>query len=230
MSKTYNVSIASITEVHTLDNIWNAAELRALLECADADDIGEFADDELLDVVLMVLQDLEHQKAGELVLNVVFGDSMRPGVRQNLVDDLEENEPWNDFAEVSQQRGIFVAVWLLQKAFPNRYGTPDALELRLSVHSKTADDLAALRKMQPQWLVRLLSCGMDEHNIVHRLYTDELRAGAFADAAGLIWQCGLVEGGSAEEGSCTLDVIASAQLFASLEAGQEFKAVVAENS
>ena len=62
-----------------------------------------------------------NQKAGELVLETIFADGMRPGVRQNLVDGLQNPELWNYFADIHQQRGIFLAVCLLYKAFPGRY-------------------------------------------------------------------------------------------------------------
>ncbi len=108
MPNAYHVSILSIREVHTLAGIWNNDSLRTLLELAEVDDLGDITDGDLLEMCLMVLQDLGNQKAGELVLEVVFGDRMRPGVRQNLVDDLQENEPWSDFAVTSVSNMVFL--------------------------------------------------------------------------------------------------------------------------
>ena len=227
MPNKYKVSIVSKKDVHTLTGIWDADSLRCMLDLADADDIGEIADSDLLDIAVMVLQDLGNQKAGELVLEAVFGETMRPGVRQNLVDDLQENEPWSDFAEVDQQRGIFVAVCLLQQAFPNLYGTPDAVELGVNVKAGAAQDLAPLLELRPEWVVRLLSAGLDQHNILHRLYTDELVSGAFADAPGLIWQLQIGEVGD-QGTSCNFTVIASTQLLGSLATGQEFSAAAGQ--
>ena len=56
-------------------------------------------------------------------------------------------------------------------------------------------DLAPLLELRPEWVVRLLSAGLDQHNILHRLYTAELVSGAFADAPGLIWQLQIGEAG-----------------------------------
>ncbi len=224
MPNLYAVTIESIKEVHSLPGSWENDALRELLALAEVDDLGEIADADLLDMVLMVLQDLGNQKAGELVLEAVFGDAMRPGVRQNLVADLQEDEPWTDFAEVSQQRGIFVAVCLLQKAFPRRYGTPDALQLRVKVTAQSSAGAPPMQAPQADWLIRLLACGMSEHNIVHRLYADELKAGKFKEADGLIWDCQAVDADS--DNSRTFDLTAAAQLFNSLSPGQAFKASV----
>jgi len=223
MTSSYQVTVLSVSEVHELTGSWEIESLRSLLELAEVDELGDIADADLLEMSLMVLQDMGNQKAGELVLETVFGDSMRPGVRQNLVDDLQENEPWNDFAEVSQQRGIFVAVCLLHKAFPTRYGTPDALELRVKIQSLTKSAAAALDTPQAAWLIRLLAGGMSEHAIVHRLYSAELRSGEFKDAAGLIWDCEPVDEPASMDNSRTFDITASAQLLNTLTVRQSFQ-------
>lgn len=226
MSNSYEVSILSISEVHSLTGIWGSDSLRTLLKIAEVDDLGDITDGDLLEMSLMVLQDLGNQKAGELVLEAVFGESMRPGVRQNLVDDLQEEEPWSDFAEVSQQRGIFIAVCLLQKAFPTRYGTPDAREIRVKIKPMASAGIAALKVPRADWLIRLLACGMSEHDVVHRLYGAELKTGEFKDAPGLIWDCEPVDDPACTDTSQTFDITASAQLFKSLTARQSFKAEI----
>jgi hypothetical protein len=229
MPSSYQVTILSINEIHTLKGIWDNDSLRALLELAEVDDLGEIAEADLLEMSLMVLQDLGNQKAGELVLEAVFGDSMRPGVRQNLVDDLQDSEPWNDFAEISQQRGIFIAVCLLHKAFPTRYGTPDAIKLRVRIQPLANSPAAALKTPGADWLIRILACGMTEHAMVHRLYEAELKTGEFRDATGLIWDCEPVEDPAGADTSRTFDITASSQLFNTLTARQSFTAEVKTN-
>jgi hypothetical protein len=230
MANAFNVVIQSITEIHTLPGIWDDKALNALLALGDADDLGDLAGQDLLEMTLMVLQDMGNQKAGELVLEAIFGNSMRPGVRQNLIDDLQQDEPWSDFAEVSQQRGLFVAVVLLHQAFPTRYGTPDAQVLRINVQTKSPAGLAAMDTAEPAWLLRLLAGGMDDSNIVHRIYGDDLSAGPFKSAAGLIWGHETVPGPASSEPTDpmtrTIDVTAASQLFNSLFVGQSFKASV----
>jgi len=226
MPSSYQVTIESISEIHTLTGTWDNKSLRALLNLAEVEDLGDIADTDLLEISLMVLQDLGNQKAGELVLEAVFGDSMRPGVRQNLVDDLQDREPWNDFAEVNQQRGIFIAVCLLHKAFPTRYGTPDALKLRVRFQPLAHSGAAALITPRADWLIRMLACGMNEHAILHRLYSAELKTGEFADATGLIWDCEPVEDPAGTDTSRTFDITASSQLFNTLTARQTFTAEV----
>jgi len=230
MPSSYQVTILSISEIHTLTGTWDNDALRALLKLAEVDDLGDIADADLLEISLMVLQDLGNQKAGELVLQAVLGDSMRPGVRQNLVDDLQDSEPWNDFAEISQQRGIFIAVCLLHKAFPTRYGTPDALKLRVRFQPLAKSGTNVLETPRADWLIRMLACGMSEYAIVHRLYGAELKSGEFKDAPGLIWDCEPVEDPAGTDTSRAFDITASSQLFNTLTARQSFTAEVKMSS
>ncbi|NNE05650.1 MAG: hypothetical protein HKO64_11195 [Xanthomonadales bacterium] len=187
MPSTYEVGIQSLEEVHSLPGIWSNEALRELLVLADMDDIGQVEDSELLEITIMALQDLGNQKAAELVLEAVFGESMRAGVRQNLVDDLQQDEPWEDFAEVSKQRGLFIAVVLLEKAFPNRYATPDALLMRFVIRAVSRNASEEMKASDPAWMMRLLAYGMSGDDVLNRLYEAELASGPFADAAGIIW-------------------------------------------
>ena len=223
---TFHVSVLSQDEIHSLPGTWSTENLRRVLELADADDIGDVPDEDLKEMCLMSLQDLGVQRAGEVVLEAVFAEGMRPGVRQNLVNDLQEDQPWSDFADVSQQRGIFVAVCLLHKAFPTRFGTPDAIRVTVRVQAETDAGFTAIDPQQSAWLVRVLAGGLDRSTFLHRLYEDELKSGAFAEAAGLIWKADAVAQPEDSERSRTLTVFASSQLLGSLDAGRQFRVVV----
>jgi len=231
MPSTFEVTIESLEEVHSLPGIWSNEALRELLVLADMDDIGQVEDSELLDMAIMALQDLGNQKAAELVLEAVFGQSMRAGVRQNLVDDLQQDEPWEDFAEVSKQRGLFVAVVLLEKAFPNRYATPDALRMRFAIRGVSKNAPEELRASDPAWLMRLLAQGMSGDDVLNRLYEEELADGPFSDAAGIIWYFEALgdEGGDDNQPASTgkrFVIIAPNMWLDPLKKGQVFRATV----
>lgn len=124
-----------------------------------------------------------------------------------------------------------ISAGLLHKAFPNRYGTPDALRVRVKLEARTGSAAAALFKdPKAAWLIRILSHGMSEHDIVHRLYGEELHTGEFRDAEGLIWDCEPVEDSADTDDSRTFVITASAQLFKTLSARQSFMADANMNS
>ena len=204
-----DVTIETYEIVHTLPGIWQAATLRSLLDLLDWEDAEGYSDDELLDLVLMALQDAGHQQAGEKVLEQVFGKSLSPGVRQNLVDDLQDDEPWQDFSVVSQQRGIFETVVLMHQAFPNRYPNPDAAKVKVRLSQPSS-------AMTSASLLRLLSQGMAATDVLLRLYGQELNSDRFAEADGIVWFREDVE-------PQAISLITAVQWLGSLRRGQAFR-------
>ncbi len=221
---TYSVQVTGRREVHELPGDWSADQLRRLLELADAEDIGQIDDADLAELAAMALQDLGVQRAGECVLEAVFGDAMRPGVRQNLVDDLQDDRPWDQFPDLRRQRGVFTAVVMLQRAFPTRFATPDAIHLDLEVgvdKSASAQAREALMQCRPDWLVRVLAAGQQEDTVLRRMFADEVAGAPFADAEALLWHhdCRPLA-----EDRVAIDVLTSAQWVAGLADGDHYVA------
>lgn len=195
----FRLRIDEWAEIHELPDSWRAADLHEVLRLADFDD--PVTDEEAPDMAVMALQDLDEREACELVLTVVFGDAMSPGVRQNVTDDLQEDRPWQQFPGVDKQAGLFDAIVLLQRAFPRRFGIPDAIRLRLNVRSTNAETSDWLRRDQSAALIlRLLASGMEEDAVLKRLYEQELASDVFRDANAILWRTREV-GGSDEAGS-----------------------------
>jgi len=223
MPESYQVTIQSLTEVHALPGMWTPEKLKTLLELADFDDIGQLADAELFDMSLLVLQDLDEQEAGELALEAVFGSTMRPGVRQNLVDDLREDQPWDDIAELAHQKGVFETMIILQQAFPNRYGTPDASCLHIKVVAERDSGIVAMNCEDPLWLTRLLAAGMNERDILLRLYAEEIARKEFPTAEHIIWHSKMLDADGKQQ---TIEIMSSLRWIGSLSQGQEYRAVI----
>ena len=221
----FRLTVADWSEIHRLPDSWPPERLRRVLELADFDD--PVTDEEAMDMALLALQDLDEQDAGELVLQVVFGDGMSSGVRQNLVDDLRDDRPWEQFARVEQQSGIFEAMVLLQQAFPNRYGTPDAVRLRLRIEPLDRQAAAWLQGDPSTALVlRLLASAMPDDAVLKRLYSSELASDAFAEAQGILWRIDVVDRADDDEPAAVdLDVYSSHQWLATLEHREEWEGV-----
>ncbi len=203
-----NLKIQNAKIIHDLPDIWSPAQLIEVIDKTEIEGFADTAEEDLLDLTLMALDEIGHQKAGEAVLEVVFGKDMSPGQRQNLVDDLQDEEPWQDFSVVGQQRGIFIAVVLMHQAFPNRYPNPDARELSISGLTEPAT-------ISNAQLVRSLGTAMSPNDVLRRLYEEELQKGEFADADHIIWYRN-----TDPEGNLTL--ISSVQWLGSLRKGDEF--------
>jgi hypothetical protein len=213
----FQLRIDAWSEVHELPGCWPPGKLRELLVLADFDDA--VSDDEAPEMALMALQDLELQRAGELVLQVVFGDSLKSGVRQNVVDDLQDDRPWEHFAGVDKQAGLFEAVVLLQRAFPKRFGIPDALCVRLGVRATDAETSRWLREgASSALLLRLLASGMEDDAVLKRLYESELAGDDLRDADAILWRVEELERSEDDDpASCLYELYSSWQWLGPLE-------------
>ena len=187
VKKTFNVQEQDWQEVHALPGSWPLEQLRKVLELAEFDD--EVSDADLPEMTAMALQDMKPRLASELVLEAVFGDSMKAGVRQNNAEDLQQDKPWQEFPVLAQQAGVFEAVVLLQKTFPRYFGIPDAVKLTLDVAAADAEGEALLAKPpEAALLLRLLAAGMPDTAVMRRLFVDELACENWPAASGVLWQ------------------------------------------
>ena len=148
---------------------------------------------------------------------------MRAGVRQNLVHELEEDRPWEEFSDLSSQAGIFDAVVLLQEAFPTRFGKPDAVTLRARIEALHTEGRAWLvhSPAMPALLLRILAGGLEERAILRRLFETALRSDHFPEAAAILWSIESDEGANA---SMEFRLISSHQWFDALEDLEGFRA------
>ncbi len=183
----FNVQISEWAEIHELPDAWPAAKLRQVLQLADYDEAVDEGD--LSDMTAMVLQDMGIRPATELVLGVVFGKTMSPGVRQNIVDDLQEDDsPWESHSVIAQQSGIFESVVLLQRAFPTRFDTPEALRVALVIKPDEPVGQQRLDADPGPIIVRLVGAAMDPNATLNRVYSDEMVLPNFNKASEVLWR------------------------------------------
>ena len=174
-------------EIHELPGDWAPEALRSLLADLEVE-TDDVAAADLLDLALMAVGDLDPHEAGVAVLRTVFGERMSAGVRSNLASDLQEDRPWEEFADLSCQSGIFTATVLLQKALPKLYGVPDASRAEIALRATTAEDAELVAKLPSSQLLRALAPGLGTHSIVTRLFEDGLRGGPFPEAESILWR------------------------------------------
>lgn len=215
----FEVDVNKWEEIHSLPGSWAPEELRAVLAEAEYEDPVD--DGDLEDMTQMVLQDLGMREASDVVLRHVFGNRMGSGVRQNLISELEEDRPWEQFADVEKQTDIFRAVTLLQKAFPNLLGTPDAIRMHITIRPRKAEAGAWLRENpDPGLITRLLAGGMAEDAVLKRLYEDELAGKQFPAATHILWQTRVL---AREEASTQLEIISSHQWLDALQHARQWQ-------
>lgn len=184
--------VLAYCEIHELPGDWALDALQSLLTDLEIDTAG-VPESDLLDLVMMAVGDLEPQEAGVAVLRTVFGDRMSAGIRANLASDLQEDRPWEEFADLSFQAGIFTATVLLQKSLPKLYGMPDATRAEVAFTAPTPQEAKLVSDLASDQLVRALAPGLGARSIVARLYEEGLRSGPFPEAEHILWRRNVCE-------------------------------------
>ena len=208
--KLFDVSVTSLKTINDMPGSWQESDYRALLRELEIDGVDDLSGSDLFDVLLMALQDLGEEQAGERVLAYKLQQRVSHGVRENIVQDLlEGGRAWEENSNLFLHADIFAACVLLYAAFPRLYPKPDMmrLDLHLWASGSTGKSLLA-EPPEAAFVTRLLADGMSEKSILERLFDEQLAGKDFPEAEGIVWQAEFGEH-SADGSEATLTVYSS---------------------
>ncbi len=216
--KLFDVSVLGLKKIYDMPGTWNDTDYRNLLSGFEVDDVDELSGGDLLEILMMVLQDLGPEDAGETILEYKLSNHVTKGVRQNIVQDLLEGQrAWEETADIYLHADIFAACVLLKQAFPKVFPRPDLLQLRLQLIA-TGSSGRTIISLEPEaaFVARVLADGMSENSILERLFDEQLAGNSFPEAEGMVWQSGFSEC-SADGKSALLTVYSSEHWLESME-------------
>jgi hypothetical protein len=187
--KLFEVNVAGLKKIFDMPGSWTEADYRALLRELEVDDVDDLAGGDLFEILLMALQDVGEEEAGERVLALKLKKPVSRGVRQNIVQDLLEGQrAWEDASDIFLHRDILIACVLLHAAFPKLYPRPDLLRLELRLRANGSAGKALLREPpEAAFVARMLADGLSEKSIPERLFDDQLAGRHFPEADGIVW-------------------------------------------
>ena len=170
----YEVSILSIKELHALPNSWSFEDYRNILQIVDFEYWYGLNNSELKEYTLLVLQDLEPDKAAEIVLRYKLNDQLKPSQIQNLAHEMMADKLWEEYQDIRLHKDLYNCAVLMKEVFPTIFPETDAIVcvLEVSAHSQHGQDL--LLQANKPFLARLLSHGMRDHALLNRLFDDQI--------------------------------------------------------
>ena len=188
--KLFDVTVKGLKKIHDLPGSWSEADYRNLLTELEIDGVDDLVGGDLYDVLLMALQDLEPEQAGERVLAYRLQQRVSRGVRENIVQDLLEGQrAWEENSNLYLHADIFKACVLLYAAFPRIFPQPDMMRLDLHLWASGSTGKALLAAPpEAAFVTRMLADGMSEKSILERLFDEQLAGRDFPEAEGIVWQ------------------------------------------
>jgi hypothetical protein len=183
----YTVHILEFKEIHEMPNAWTPEDFLGLLNHIEYDDTASIPQEELKDMACLALSDFEVEEAAVKVLEFRLGEALNRGQRQNLAEELKEDRLWEEYSNIKLHEELFNVGCMLYWTFPKQFSTPDIVSLRLKVISLNKESAVNLIEPTPSFLTRLLNDGMEDNNIMNRLFDDKINSNSFPEADDIIW-------------------------------------------
>lgn len=185
---TFTVERLSFQHLAALPNAWQPADYLALLTKLDYENPEAIAPAELKEMTQLALTDLEPAEAAEVVLGHLFPDDLTKGQLDQLAHQSQTEKLWEENPNFALHQGFFNATQLLYEAYNGKFPHPQAVEFKVKLTAASPADLAALDHEPATMLLRLLAPGLSDRALLHRLFSDQLAGGEFAEATSILWQ------------------------------------------
>ena len=184
----YAVEILQLKEVHEIPGAWDHDQFKGLLHLLEYEGVGDIPEAELREMACLALSDLEKEEAVEKVLKFRLGDRLNKEKKKNLGNEMQEDPLWIEYSDLSLHEELFHVGCMLYWTFPRSFPSPEIAELTLRIHAVKSEGKSNLISPTASFLCRVLNGGMDEHNIMNRLFDENLEGDEFPEADHILWQ------------------------------------------
>lgn len=227
MQAQFTVQIGSFRKINKIPNAWSSEDYRVLMEIMGLDDGLEGMDAaELREMCMMSLNDLEADEAAKVVLTHLFADELAndeltEGKIEQLSHDMSDDRLWEEYSDCLYHERFFSAYALLREAFNGIFAQPTGVEFLVNVTAGNIEEMAIFDESPCASMVRLLANGLNDNDLLHRLYEEQIQGEQFPQAPGIVWKLQQV----ADEGlTRQFSVVSSSFWFESFAHIDEFDA------
>ncbi|MBT8256444.1 MAG: hypothetical protein KJO23_07875 [Bacteroidia bacterium] len=204
----YQVEVVELKEIHEMPGAWTNVDLIGLLQHIEFDDAETIPEEELKEMTAMALSDLEVEEAAIAVLEYRMGERLNKGQRLNLAEELKDDRIWEEYSDISLHEELFNVSCMLYWSFPKQFSEPDIVRIRLKVTSMNYESKSNLENSNESFLCRLLNDGMDDRNLIVRLFEEGINSNSFPEAKDILWKFE-ADGFSEEDKSNTFTIYTS---------------------
>ena len=179
------VKINEVTVTDELENAWKNADFKELLKRFDYPDAESVADDEVQDFLFMAINDFEPEEAAAIVLEYKIGDALNEGQINNLANEMLREKMAEKYTDIDLHKPLFEVNQLLYKAYNGKF--PHTQVNIIDFELEDQNDTPA--EITKEIVLKALSHGLSENNLLNRLLGDQLEGKApFPEAEGIVWE------------------------------------------
>lgn len=189
MDLKFRVKIESFKKISKIENAWCNEDYKGLLSLMGLDDgLDAMNISELKEMCLMSLNDFKPEEAAEFVLTHLFNEELTEGKINQLSHQMPEESMWEEYPDYFYHKRLFNAYGLLREAFNGIFSKPTGVEFTFSIAGHDKDDFHVFKESPHASIVRLLSCGLDQSEILNRLCDEQIAGNTFKEAEAIAWE------------------------------------------
>ncbi len=175
-----SIKITEVETVNQLDNYWTTEDYINLLKKFDFADIEQIKPNEILDYLNMAISDFEPAEAAQIVLDYKLSEQLNEGQVQNIASEMLKDKIAEEYPEPALHFDLFNVNQLLYRAYNGTFPNTEATIIDLQ--------LEGTQDITKEILLKSLVIGLKEHNLVERLFEEQLLGNEpFGDAQKVIW-------------------------------------------
>ncbi|GLU54315.1 hypothetical protein [Dyadobacter frigoris] len=217
----FAVEITSFTPIKEIPGSWTNTDYKALLVKMDYENPDEISEAELKEMCFMSITDYEPAEAAKLVLEYLLEENLTDGQIENLSHQMLTEKLWEENPKLDLHVSFFKATQLLFDAYNGKFPRAEAVQFKLKLTAENPESLSIFEENPEAPIVRILAQGMSDHNLVNRLFGDQLEGTSFEEAKNIIWELKTIEKKTNE---ITFDIVSSAYWLDDIKYADNYEA------
>ncbi len=188
MKTQFHVTVKEYKKISSLPDSWTPNDFRSILQLTDFGDDADISDTDIQDMAIMALQDMEAEEAADLVAKYRLGEKLNNGQRQELIHEMQEDEIWEEYGDMTLHEDIFNISTVMHQAFPKVFPDTEAIRVVLEISPLNSEAKNQLAKISESLICRMIADGMSEHSILYRLFDEQLLGQKFPESENIVWK------------------------------------------
>lgn len=180
----YLVKISDVKSTDKLEGAWNNNDFMELLTRFEYPDAKQLKPDELKDFLFMAISDFEPNEAAAILLDYKFSDILTAGQIDNISHEMLRTKVCENYTEIDLHQNLFNINQLLYNAYNGKF---PKVKVNI-VDFEITDEHHASAEITKETVLKALSYGLSDNNLMKRLLSDQLEnRTSFPEAEGIVW-------------------------------------------
>jgi hypothetical protein len=178
------VIISDFNTINKIEGYWTNEDYIKLLVKFDFPDAINSKPEELWEMLQMAISDFEPNESAEILLNYKLGSHLSRGQIENISNELQTDKLAEEYPDISFHYVLFNINQLLYSAYNGKFPNTEAVTFSINLSIKADHEV----KVTKEIVLKSLAAGLNDHNLLHRLFEKQLKGEAeFNEAENIIW-------------------------------------------